>query len=252
VAKYERQLRRLISAGDPFPASRFTRRELSRSLDALGKRGSTARRHHAAWSSFGNYLVEREIIDANPLRQIRALKANGARELYLSPRDVRRLVAAQPRPSDALAALREGAGVELGVALAARVAVVEKRRQLFHARGTKNPWRDRLFRVEDWAGPLILHACGRRPLTAALFEGATEERARAAHRRAIKALGFDGGYRMHDAQHSYALMRVERGDNVVEIARDLGHRDATMVLKIYGKYAPKEAKLRRGAPRVAR
>jgi site-specific recombinase XerC len=252
VAKYERQLRRIVSAGAPFPASRFTRRELSIALDRLGRSGSTARRHHAAWSSFGNYLVERQVIEANPLRQVRAPKANDPRELYLSPRDVRRLSEVQPRPYDALAALREGAAAELGVALAARVGDIDKRRRLFHARGTKNAWRDRFVQIEEWAWPLILRACGRKALSAALFEGATEERARAAHRRALKTLGLDPGYRMHDARHSYAVMRVKRGDNVVEIAHDLGHRDATMVLKVYGKYAPKEAELRRRAVRIAR
>jgi integrase len=75
-------------------------------------------------------------------------------------------------------------------------------------------------------------------------EGVTWAHAHAAHTRALAALGLDPRYRIHDARRSYAVMRVKRGDNPVEIAYALGHRDTTMVFRVYAKYRPTDAELR--------
>jgi hypothetical protein len=139
-------------------------------------------------------------------------KTPGASKNWRCGRDARRLVAGQPEPYRALAALHEGAGVELGVALAAQVEDVDRRTHPFHARGTKNAWRDRFVRIEDWAWPYILEACGRKSAGRRLFEGATEARARPSHRRAVMELQLDARYRIHDARHSYTVMRLKRGE----------------------------------------
>ena len=60
VARYVVQLRTLIPEGQPFPRSRFTRKGINEALSKLPASGSTARRYHAAWSSFAKYLVEIE------------------------------------------------------------------------------------------------------------------------------------------------------------------------------------------------
>lgn len=76
VERYVTQLRALIPEGDPFQRSQFIRKVISPALAALGKSGSTVKRYHAAWSSFARYLVEIEVIDTNPMRDVRTPSPN--------------------------------------------------------------------------------------------------------------------------------------------------------------------------------
>ncbi len=246
VEKYTRQLRRLMPEEQPFKRSVFTRRTISAALASLRCSGSTARRHHAAWSSFANYLVEMEVIPVNPLRAIRAPSPNPPRDLHLPLSDCIRLVEAQPMPYRALAALREGAGVEISAALKVRLSDLDYENRTVHIHGTKNPWRDRIVLVEDWAWPFLLAAAKSKVGNAWLFvedsgQPATYARARAEHKAALKALGLNPGYTMHDARHSFAVRWMKEGRDPQLIANNLGHRDASMVLRIYGKYRPKAA-----------
>lgn len=250
VEKYTRQLRRLIPDGRPFKRSEFTRRTISAALTSLPCSGSTARRHHAAWSSFANYLVEIEVLPVNPLRGIRAPSPNPPKELYLPLSDCIRLVDAQPMPYRALAALREGAGVEISAALRVKLSDLDHENRTVHIHGTKNQWRDRIVLVEEWAWPILLTAGKGKVGNADLFteesgEPATYARARAEHKAALKALGLNAHYTMHDARHSFAVRWMKAGLDPQLIANNLGHRDASMVLRIYGKYRPKAADYRR-------
>jgi integrase len=252
VEKYTRQLRRLVPEGVPFKRSQFSRRVISASLASLLCSSSTARRHHAAWSSFANYLVEVEVIPANPLRSIRAPSPNPPKELYLSLTDCLRLVEAQPLPYRALAALREGAGVEISPALAVKRGDVDEKEHTVHVRGTKNAWRNRIVLVDDWAWPFLAQTLKGKLPDALLFveesgKPARYARARSEHKAALKALSLDPKYTMHDARHSFAVRWMKEGQDPQLIANNLGHRDASMVLRIYGKYRPKPSDYRRAA-----
>ena len=171
MAKYLSQLRVLIPEGSHFPRSRFRRSELSAFLQRLKTSGSTRRRYHAALSSFANYLVEMEIIEHNPLRDIRAPRANPGREVYLDQADQKRLVEAQPFPHSALAALREGAGVEISAALRVRRRDISETDKTVYVRGSKNEWRARNVIVEDWAWPILRRALANKLPDAFVFEG---------------------------------------------------------------------------------
>jgi len=250
VEKYIRQLRKLMPEDKPFKRSEFTRRTISAALASLPCSGSTARRHHAAWSSFANYLVEIEVLPANPLRGIRAPSANQPKELHLPLSECIRLVDAQPMPYRALAALREGAGVEISAALRVQLSELDQESRTVHIHGTKNRWRDRIVLVEDWAWPIFLSAAKGKVGNAGLFtedSGAPADyaRARLEHKAALKALGLNPAYTMHDARHSFAVRWMKAGHDPQLIANNLGHRDASMVLRIYGKYRPKAADYRR-------
>ena len=78
-----------IPADKPFPSSHFTRRTISEALSKVPTSGSTANRYRAAWCSFGNYLVEIEVLDNNPVKAVKAPRNNPPRELYLSLAEVR-------------------------------------------------------------------------------------------------------------------------------------------------------------------
>lgn len=251
VAKYLRQLRVLIPEGKCFSRSRFRRREISAALHKLTGSGSTARRYHAAWSSFGNYLVEAELIEHNPLRDIRAPRSNAGREVYLDRAAQIRLVEAQSFPYSALAALREGGGVEVSAALRVRRRDFSELERTVLVRGTKNEWRSRSVIVEEWAWPLLRRAFANKLPDALVFEGLDYETARREHREALKAKELREDYRMHDARHSLAVRWMQKGIGPEIIANNLGHRDASLVLKLYGRYRPRADDLRRVLDRVA-
>ena len=114
--------------------------------------------------------------------------------------------------------------------------------------GTKNSWRDRPVFVEDWAWPTsqLLSKLPDAPLFVEEDgEQATYYRALAANRAAVEALKLPSSYTMHDARHSFAVRCMKPAIDPQLIANNLGHRDATMVLRIYGKYRVTSADFRR-------
>jgi integrase len=44
---------------------------------------------------------------------------------------------------------------------------------------------------------------------------------------------------MHDARHTYAVNALRAGYRPEVVAHQLGHRDTTLVWKVYGRYIPK-------------
>lgn len=240
ATKYLAQLRVLIPEEQRFPISLFSRRALSVKLAELDCTGSTARRYHAAWSSFGSFLVERDVIEWNPLRHVGAPRANPPRELFLELNDVVRLVDAQPEPFRTLSALREGSGMEISAALKVLRGDFNFANNTSRARGTKNKWRDRTVSVEPWAMVRIAEFVKANGLTPAapLFPNVSGARALDVLRSALAALNLPAGYTLHDARHSFAVRWMKRGVPPQLIANNLGHKDASQVLKIYGKYRP--------------
>jgi integrase len=156
----------------------------------------------------------------------------------------------EPEPYRSIAAFREGAGVEISAALKVCRRDVDEKTQTVHVHGTKNSWRDRPVFVEEWAWPYIVAAAKGKLPDAPLFvekdgHPVNYYRALAAHRVAVKALKLPPKYTMHDSRHSFAVRCMKAGIDPQFIANNLGHRDATMVLRIYGKYRVTSADFRR-------
>jgi integrase len=49
---------------------------------------------------------------------------------------------------------------------------------------------------------------------------------------------------MHDARRSYAVRAIRAGAPLEHVARQLGHADTQMVMKVYGRYEPSETERR--------
>lgn len=254
VTDYAKQIRVLMPEGSPFPRTTFTRHRVSDALAGLTCSGSTARRYLAAWSSFGSFLVEQELLDANPIRSVKAPRSNPPREVWLPLKEVKRLVDAHPEPFRALAALREGAGVEISAALRVRRRDVDLRRAVVYVTGTKNQWRSRPVLVDEWAMERLAAyvATARFTPDALLFEGVTERRAWGIQKQVLAALKMEPGYRLHDARHSYAVRKMKDGVEPQIIANNLGHKDTVMLWQVYGKYRPTMHDLERERMRVVR
>jgi integrase len=234
-AKYVKQVRTLITDDKPFPASRFSRKEVSRFLAGLPVADPTRNRYRAALSVFARWLVEREVLDFNPVRDVRGFKEHDPRDKWLTTGQAQAVVNASPHAYRTLFALCYGAGVEIGAALKLTFSDVEYGAQAIHIRGSKTRWRNRFVRVEPWAWA---HMWAKGLLGGPLFPGITYDMAYDAHKAALKALGLSG-YTLHDARHSFAVNALRRGVRPEVVAYQLGHRDASMVHRVYGRYIPK-------------
>lgn len=258
AAKYLAQVRRLIPAGAPFPKSRFRRKVISEHLAGLVDlqssadekppvSSSTRNRHRAALSQFGRWLVEREVLETNVVRDVRAQRENAARAAVYAPSDVRRLVEAMPLEYRALAALLAGTGVEMQVAKRLRRRDVDLDAWTVQASGSKTAWRNRTVAVtEGWTRPFIEgHVTGLLP-NALLFPELDHNLALDAHHAACQALGLPRST-LHDHRHHYAVTLRRRGVSDVVIAHQLGHGSTMLVATRYGRYQPEVAEVTRAA-----
>jgi hypothetical protein len=57
------------------------------------------------------------------------------------------------------------------------------------------------------------------------------------HDAVTTRLGFTG-YQLRDSRHSYAVRAVKAGTPSEIVAKQLGHKDASMVHKVYGRFQP--------------
>lgn len=244
--KYERQVRTLIPAGAPFPRSAFTRQAIRSWLSGLDV--SAPNRYRAALSSFAGFLLFEDVLQANPVRLVPMARESEPRTEHLSPADADALVSAMVQPYRALHALMIATGMELGAALSIRFADIKQ--DGVYARGTKREHRKRTCTVYgDW------RAFWRRHVTPYLYSvngldaaevfpgikpwGAYRVMKAALAVPALKHLPQD--YRVHDHRHTWAVQAVRDGLALHTIGAQLGHRDAAMVVKVYGRFKPTAA-----------
>jgi len=237
-AKYRRQVREFIPENKPFPASGFTRAAVSTFLNGLTV--GAPNRFRAALSSFARYLVEREALQHNPVRDVQCAKERAPRMRSLSRADAQKLVdAVNPAEARAVHALMCGSGIEIGAVLTLRHRDIEVEAGTVHAHGTKRASRDRVVRVtEPWCWQIVLEWLrAQRALPDAPVFGQSYWAVTDALRRVLKALKWTD-YRSHDWRHTYAVQALRDGEAPQVVAHQLGHKTAAMVYAVYGRYAP--------------
>ena len=243
-AKYRQQLERFIPPGSRFPASEFAPRRISQFLSGL--QINATNRYRAALSSFGKYLVEREVVLVNPVRSVEGAKESDPRCRYLEREDAQRLVALfDSEEARALHALLCGTGLEIGVARLLRrrdITVAADHYPLVRAPGTKRTNRNRaIYITEQWCWEIVSEWLQKdRGLPGAPIFTISYDHATTALKHAIAAAEIED-YRSHDWRHTYAVQALRDGLAAQTVAHQLGHKDATMVLKVYGRFVPNRA-----------
>ncbi len=238
IAHYKFVLEKLMPAASGYPVSRFSVKELEPWIARYKGKNGTRRKAHAALSVFAAYLMRQGVIAFNPMRLFSAPRAAPPRLNYL---EVERMIAftdALPEPYQTLSAALHGTGVEIGTALELRARDVDLLRKEIRARGTKTHSRDRTVRVAEWAWPYVMSRVAGLEAEERLFD---TDRWRVENRwkDACKKLKIEN-YTRHDARHSYAVRAIRAGTPAELVARQLGHADAVLVLKVYGRFAPSQ------------
>lgn len=244
--KYIKQVRTLLPEGVPFPRSAFTRQAIRQWLSGLPV--AQPNRYRAALSSFASFLLFEDVLPTNPVREVPMARESEPRTVHLSPDDAETLCNAMEQPYRALHALMIATGMELGAALASRRSDVTA--DSAYARGTKREHRKRTCTVywrwtAFWFRHVAEYVADRGLLPAApIFAdvtpwGAYRKLKAALALPALKALPQD--YRVHDHRHTWAVQAVRDGLALHTIAHQLGHQDASMVVKVYGRFKPTQS-----------
>jgi integrase len=220
----------LIRPSEPFPASRLTVKVCRDWLSALPVGPSTKRKYHAALTSFCDYLVESEVITANPMHAVRRPPAAPPRTRYLEHPEVLRLIEAMPGKYRVLSAILHATGMEVSVAIALKRRDVTLETGKIHARGTKNLWRNRIVTVDPWAMPILRDHVRLLTPEAELFPGMNRWTASDIHREVCAELGIRN-YQLKDSRHTYAVRMIRAGTPPLLVATQLGHANPVLVNK---------------------
>lgn len=242
-AEVARQVRAFAPKGRPVPRSTFGRVPLRAFLDDLPDlSGPTRNRYRAALSVLASWLVEVGAIADNPLRQVRRAKEHEPRMRFLSPAETLSVVLKGKHvAARALLGLAYGSGMELQAIQRLQRRDLDVEQMTAHAKGGKTWWRNRVVRVEPWAWVFVvehldqMRAAGHGGGESFLFPRIARKTAWVWHAEAIEAAGLERAT-LHDARHTYAVTALRRGLAPQVVAHQLGHRDAWLVFKVYGRY----------------
>ncbi len=201
--------------------------------------GSTKLKYLAAVRSFVRYLLDLALLEADPTLGLTRPKAAPPRCELHGLADVIRLVEGSPQPYRALYALAYGAGIEQGALLELVEGNFDVGRKAVRARGTKAHTRDRVAYVAEWAWPHVSEWLEQLLPGERVFRGLDRWQVREHHSERQRALGLPL-LRFHDARHHWAVENLRAGVPIELVSRQLGHADGLMVLRVYGRFIPRD------------
>lgn len=246
VADFDRYAKRLATLHHherPWWRSSLTGHSISDWLSGLGVSGATQRTYAAALASFLKYARSMGYISGDPMAEVLVPKAKAPEAEFLERHEVDRLVHGSPAEFARLYALLYGTGGDISPTLSVLRRDVDLRNWMVRLPGTKSYNRDRVVIVAEWARPWLAAACQGLMPDAPLFTmdrwQATKE-----HRALLSALGIRH-MKLHAARNHWAVRALRGGWSVEAVARQLGHSDAQMVLKVYGRFVPRQDELER-------
>lgn len=250
--EYRRKLSGIVPTDDnaPWLASTLTPEAVRAWLDSLRARNgvvaspATARKHAAALGSFVKFAMQRGALKASPLAGIELEPQPFKPVEFLERDEVERLIAGTPAPYVNLFAFLYGTAAEIGAALAVTRRMVDLERGMVRLPGTKNHNRDRQAMIAEWARPYVAEACRDLLPDAPLFPGIDRWRATKVHGKTLAALGLRH-MKLHAARHSWAVRAIRSGWPLEQVRRQMGHADAQMVLRVYGRYMADAEELQR-------
>jgi integrase len=264
----------VLPAFGPLRLSEVTRGRIRDFIDAkvlAGRAPSTVNHMRAVVSGVLNKAVENELIAVNPaLRLGRIKRANGAGDGEnrnidpLTREEARALLAAALayfKRHHALVLLLLRTGLRIGEALALRWGDVDFHGRFIHvqrglSRGRLQATKSGRDRRVDMSPQLTqtlaahLAECKRKGLALGLG-GAPEY---VFTNEAGKVLSADNWrkrvwwkllaraglrrVRIHDLRHTYATLRLSKGDNVTDVSKQLGHASVKLTLDVYNHWVP--------------
>lgn len=229
--RYVAQVRRLVVKGERFPLEKFRRSVISKHLASLPGGLNTRVHHRVAFSRFGQYLTQCELIETNPARDVEfEEKLSRDLPLFLEGDQPKAVILAMPDGEakavnalayatgmewscfDNAAALRDLSPKDLKrrprVQLRARDFDLDKR--MVFANGGKTKWRTRWVEItEDWAFDIV-YAYVHKMTPNTLFTTMSWKMHDLRLEQACKAASMPE-VTLHKWRHTFAAMWIDRG-----------------------------------------
>ena len=206
--------------------------------------GSTAERHVTTVAQAWDAARSRGYVDANPWRRLSVRKDQERAVPWVSPADVRRLVAATAPAYRDLVQLLVGTGLRKGEALALDWRDVDLVRGVVLVRRSKGRTTREVPLVPEDAAMLER----RRGERAVPLEGPDPVFPRVSKDGLMHGLDLACArchlprLRVHDLRHVYASHLMHAGEHPGVVAGLLGHQDGgALVLRRYGRWRPESA-----------
>ncbi len=248
LARALAHLRWLLPTGETLPRSLVTKKYFAEKFNSYRDEqgatvsGNTLRRVHSAWSTFFDFLVERDVYESNAMGGVKApVEQVQPVEWYELP-TCKKVVAGAPTPElRAAFALAYGGALELGAIITLRREQVDEATEEVHALGTKAHKRNRVVRVDAWAWPYIKPVLANKTPTALLFPEEWRKDPSVlskAHKRAVTDMKLDLKLTLHHARHAWAVRNLRAGVPVAVAQHQLGHSTPTLTLRTYGGFIP--------------
>lgn len=241
---YRIALDSLMPASGPWWRSTFTTLAVVRWLDALDHGAGTKRKYGSAVASFAKYAKQRGLMTTNPTLEVELPPAPPARSDFYERDEVERLIEGSPRRWGDLFTLIYATGAEVSAALAVRRRYVDLEHALVRMPGTKTHTRDRVVIVAEWARPRLAEMCRGLLPDAPLFPGLDRHRATRWHARIAREQGLRH-LKLHAARNHWAVRALRGGWSEELVANQLGHANAQMVHRVYGRFRAKPEDLAR-------
>lgn len=224
-----------------------TVRDFTRALAGEGLSAATVRRYYAPVRALLATAVEDGLILTNPAREVRVIVRGVRRQRpqVFTPTEYRALLAEVPEHWRPLVRFIARTGTRISEALAATWGDLGQSdgKPVLKVRDSKT---DAGVRDVPLTPDLLRDLIQRRAEASyradadLIFPNATGTPTDAHNFRrrvfnpAVKRAGLPAGLTPHKLRHTYASVRLEHGDNDVQLAQDIGHTDPGFTRAVYG------------------
>jgi integrase len=243
---------RRVFPESPCPVTLWTTDEIERrlvELHGITKTGkarhlSDARRnrYRSALSVAAEVLRRHKLLATNPVGDVPTFAESPLTFKYLELPDARALIDTLAGQGRLAAALALGFGMEWSALIRCEVRDLNLTEWTAHVHGPKNHWRDRvvpLSDVFDWIKPIVRDAvAGKMPRTR-LIDSPEYTLLRA--QKAAAQIADVQAITLHQWRHSCAVILLQAGESASNVAHVLGHKDASLVHRRYGRFIVRAA-----------
>jgi len=220
--------------------SAITKRDVQKYLDGITSRatGPTANRHRSLIMRMFYLAIEWDYLTVNPCQGIRKHRENPAREVFLNPEEIGRLLVALdniPQRVSACAVkflIATGKRLQESLSLTWDNIDMEEKIAYLHQDNTKGGKAERVILNALAIETLEELQVFRKPGNPNVFPGnGPGDRLmslRKVYITAKKMAEINNKTRLHDLRHSFASNMLSSGASLYEVQKLLGHKDAAM------------------------
>lgn len=230
----------LIPVFGRYALSAITKRDVQKYLDGVVKRasGPTSNRHRSLIMRMFHLAIEWDYMNENPCQGIRKHRENPAREIFLNPEEIGRLLNALEEIPQRVSACAVKFLIATGKRLTEsmtltwdRIDMKEKIAYL-HQDNTKGRKAERVIlnalAIETLEELQAYRKGGNPHVFPGNGPGGRLIKPSKIYLTAKKKAGLNPKIRLHDLRHSFASNMLSCGASLYEVQRLLGHKDAAM------------------------